>query len=265
MQTVDFLVVQDLFLTESAKLADVVLPAVSWAESDGTYTNLERRVQRAPKALASPHSQAAPDWLIFTEMAQLWPAITGEAKPDAGKKSKRRAGDAPKAWSYASAQVVLDEICRAVPMYDKLTWAALGSGGAQWPAAGLPAGLRRLAIPARRSAVQSGGDYPYVLAAGRVLFDDGTLLRQAEVAEKVAAPVAVGIHPVDAAREKLTAGQMAAVSSAAGQVALPVRLDETVQPGTLWIPYSLPGAPAETLLGGAGDRQGVRVRVGAAA
>jgi NADH-quinone oxidoreductase chain G len=264
LQKVDFLVVQDLFLTESATLADVVLPAVSWAETDGTFTNLERRVQRAPKALANPHSVAAPDWQIFTELARLWPAVAGEAKAEA-KKSKRKAGDAPKAWSYASAQDVLDEICRAVPMYDKLTWAALGGEGKQWPATGLPAGLRRLAIPERRSAAQRSGDYPYALAAGRVLFDGGTLLRQTEVAGQVAAPVAVSLNPADAAREKLAAGQMATVSSAAGQVALPVRLDEAVQPGTLWIPYSLPGAPAETLLGGAGDGPGARVRIGAAA
>ncbi len=261
MQKVDFLVVQDLFLTESAKLADVVLPAVSWAETDGTFTNLERRVQRAPKALASPHSQAAPDWLIFTELAKLWPAITGEAKADT-KKSKRKAGDAPKAWSYASAQDVLDEICRAVPMYDKLTWTALGGEGKQWPVAGLPAGLRRLAIPERRGLPQGGGDYPYALAAGRVLFDGGTLLRQTEVADKVAASVAVGINPADAAREKLAQGQMATVSSASGQLTLTVQLDEAVLPSTLWIPYSLPGAPVETLLATVGsDDVGARVRI----
>ena len=65
LEKAEFVVVQDLFLSESAKLADVVLPAVSWAETDGTFTNLERRIQRAPKALANPHSQAASDWSIL--------------------------------------------------------------------------------------------------------------------------------------------------------------------------------------------------------
>ncbi len=273
LQKVDFLVVQDLFLTESARLADVVLPAVSWAEADGTFTNLERRVQRAPKALGNPHSQAAPDWLIFTELAKLWPAVTGEAKADT-KKSKRKAGDAPKQWSYASAQEVLDEITRAVPMYDRLTWASLGSDGKQWPweppkaEAGRPAGgalpsaPRRLVAPERRSAVQAGGDFPYALAAGRVLLDGGTLLRQTEVAGKVAVAAAVSINPADAGREKLAAGQVVTISSAAGQLTLPLLLDEAVQPGTLWIPYSLPGAPVETLLGTVGsDGVGARVRI----
>jgi predicted molibdopterin-dependent oxidoreductase YjgC len=273
LQKVDFLAVQDLFLTESAKLADVVLPAVSWAEADGTFTNLERRVQRAPKALANPHSQAAPDWLIFSELAKLWPAVKGEAGADTSRKSKRKAGDAPKLWSYASAQEVLEEISRAVPMYDKLTWAALGDEGKQWPweppkaeagrqaGGALPTTPRRLVVPERRSAPQAGGDYPYTLATGRVLFDGGTLLRQTDVAEKVAVAAAVSINPADASREKLAAGQVVTVSSAAGQLILPLLVDEAVQPGTLWVPYSLPGAPVETLLTSASDGVGARVRI----
>ncbi len=261
LQKVDFLVVQDLFLTESARLADVVLPAVSWAESDGTFTNLERRVQRAPQALANPHSQAAPDWLIFTELAKLWPAVVGEARPDS-KKSKRRGGDAARVWSYADARAVLDEITRAAPMYDKLSWDALGDVGKQWPAASLPGGPRRLVVPERGSASQSASGYPYLLLAGQMLFDDGGLLRTTETAAKVAAPAAVGIHPADAEAERLVDGQMATVSSPAGQATLPVRLDATVQRGVLWIPLSLPGAPAETLSSAEGSSSvGVRVRI----
>jgi anaerobic selenocysteine-containing dehydrogenase len=95
-----------------------------------------------------------------------------------------------------------------------------------------------------------------------VLFDGGTLLRQTEVAEKVAVAAAVSINPADASREKLAAGQVVIVSSAAGQLTLPLLLDEAVQPGTLWIPYSLPGAPVETLLATAGsDGVGARVRI----
>jgi anaerobic selenocysteine-containing dehydrogenase len=160
-----------------------------------------------------------------------------------------------------------------VPMYDKLTWAALGSEGKQWPwdppraeggraTAVLPTTPRRLVTPERRSAPQAGGDFPYTLATGRVLFDGGTLLRQTEVAEKVAGPVAVSINPGDAAREKLAQGQLATVSSAGGQLTLAVHLDEAVQPGTLWIPYSLPGAPVEALLAGA-TAGGARVRIAA--
>lgn len=72
LDALDFLVVQDLFLTETAQLADVVLPAVSWAEEDGTFTNLERRAQRAPKAVRSPDSKAASDWMILDHLAAAW-------------------------------------------------------------------------------------------------------------------------------------------------------------------------------------------------
>ena len=86
LEKADFLVVQDLFLTELAKLADVVLPAVSWAETDGTFTNLERRVQRAPKALANPHSQAVPDWLILV----FGQAVAGLSAPQMSAEGKER-------------------------------------------------------------------------------------------------------------------------------------------------------------------------------
>jgi predicted molibdopterin-dependent oxidoreductase YjgC len=69
LDALEFLVVQELFLTETARLADVVLPAVSWAESNGTFTSCERRVQRAPKAFSDPHSKAAPDWMILDHLA----------------------------------------------------------------------------------------------------------------------------------------------------------------------------------------------------
>ena len=113
LDKLDFLVVQELFLTETAKLADVVLPAVSWAESDGTFTNLERRVQRAPKALADPQTKAAPDWMILDHLA----------------------GHMDATWSYSSVQSVTQEISTAIPIYAGMTWDALGDQGLQWDAA----------------------------------------------------------------------------------------------------------------------------------
>ena len=69
LDKLDFLVVQELMLTETAQRADVVLPGLSWAEQDGTFTNLERRVQRAPTALSNPHTKAAPDWMVLSHLA----------------------------------------------------------------------------------------------------------------------------------------------------------------------------------------------------
>ncbi len=107
LDKLDFLVVQELFLTETAQKADVVLPAVSWAEQDGTFTNVERRVQRAPKAVSNPASKAAPDWMILDHLASHLGAD----------------------WSYASAQGVTAEIAHAVPIYAGIDWESIGDHG----------------------------------------------------------------------------------------------------------------------------------------
>ncbi len=88
LQALDFLVVQDLFLTETAQLAEVVLPACSFAEADGTYTNLERRVQRGPEGIQL-FGQSRPDWAILAALAEKWQAVEGrsdhEGSPEAGQ------------------------------------------------------------------------------------------------------------------------------------------------------------------------------------
>ena len=114
LDKLDFLVVQELFLTETAAKADVVLPAVSWAEQDGTFTNLERRVQRAPKALGDPQSKAAPDWMILDHLASHF-----DAQWAPRQRAGRHGGDHPGR-------------ARSTP---GLTWDALGDQGLQWDAA----------------------------------------------------------------------------------------------------------------------------------
>ncbi len=273
LEKAEFVVVQDLFLTESAKLADVVLPAVSWAETDGTFTNLERRLQRAPKALGNPNSQAVPDWSIFVHLAQRWPGLVASQVGAQGKDKKgKRKAEGLKPWAVGTAQAVLDEISRAVPMYDKITWAALGDEGKQtpWETPRADAGRgvevsatpqRRFAVPVRQLAAPRSDGFPYSLVTGRVLYDGGTLFQQTEGALAIASTVAVGIHPADAAKEKLSDGQPVIVSSTSGQLALTAKLDQAVQPGTLWIPYSLPGAPVETLLDQASASARVRITI----
>jgi predicted molibdopterin-dependent oxidoreductase YjgC len=245
---------------------------VSWAETDGTFTNLERRVQRAPKALANPHSQAVSDWSIFVHLAQRWPGIDA---PQAGaegkdKKSKKK-GEGLKPWAHGTAQAVLEEIGRAVPQYDKISWASLGDEGKQapWDLPRSDAGRgvevqvtapRRLAVPQRQVSPAPTKDFSYALVTGRVLFDGGTLFRQTEGAQGVAASVAVSMHPDDAVKEGLVDGQSVTVSSPNGQLILALVFDERVQPGTVWIPVSLPGAPVETLTGQTGEPVGIAVR-----
>ena len=260
----DFLVVQDMFLTASAQQADVVLPAVSWAETDGTFTNLERRVQRAPKALANPHSKAAADWSILLHLARAWPVSTDEQPAKAGKsrrdgsqKGKRERADTPKQWKYASVQEVLEEIGRAFPAYAATDWASLGEHGRQWAADSVPPVARRLAVPARPARAWLD-DFPFALVTGRLLFDDSTLMTKTRPASAVAT---VSINPGDAAAADVQAGEAVLVASPAGQLELTVRIDDAVLPGTLWIPYSQADAPVETLLSAAGDGVGTPVRL----
>lgn len=117
----DFLVVQDIFLTETAKLATVVLPGAAFAEKDGTYTNLERRVQRLKAAVGVP-GEARVDWQIVRDVANALGAD----------------------FDYATASDLLAEIALTVPMYAGLTTAKLGSKGVQWPRGANGAGTESL-------------------------------------------------------------------------------------------------------------------------
>lgn len=105
LDKLDFLVVQESTLTATAQLADVVLPAVSWAEQDGTFTNLGSwRGQRAPKALGDPDTKAAPDWMILSHLASHFDVQ----------------------WPYSAVQGVTQEITVANPLYSGLTWERIG-------------------------------------------------------------------------------------------------------------------------------------------
>ena len=108
--SVEFLVVQDLFLTETARRADVVLPAVSWAEKEGTLTNLERRVQRIRPAVRPP-GEARPDWRVIRDLGRRF---------------------APDGFGFTSPMAVWQELAAAVPQYGELVYGELARGGQQW-------------------------------------------------------------------------------------------------------------------------------------
>ena len=226
LDKLDFLVVQELFLTETAQKADVVLPAVSWAEQDGTFTNVERRVQRAPKAVSNPQSKAAPDWMILDHLAAHFGVN----------------------WPYASAHGVTEEISQAVPIYQGITWASIGDQGLQWDAA-----LVR-PRPAYRKAEQApladAAGYPLHLVTGTVAYDSGTLFQLTTAMQNMTHGATVTLHPTDAGARGIDAGSMVTVQSTYGALQIRAALSELVQPGTVWIPESLPGAPVGALLNG---------------
>jgi predicted molibdopterin-dependent oxidoreductase YjgC len=230
LDKLEFLVVQDLFLTETAQLADVVLPAVSWAEVDGTFTNLERRVQRAPKAIRNQHSKAAPDWMILDHLAT-------------------RMGSN---WPYANERGVTSEITKAVPIYAEMTWEALGDQGMQWDANAVrPQPEYRSAeqLPVQADLPPQLGA-PLALVSGTVLFDGGRMFRSTPHLHNIAFPTVVTLHPADAERLGVSEGAEVQVRSSHGAVTVATKIDPQVKPGTAWLPEGLPGAPVGALLNG---------------
>lgn len=227
LEKLDLLVVSELFLTQTAQQADVVLPALGWAESDGTFTNLEQRVQRAPGPITNPSTRAAPDWMILTHLAQ------------------QMGGD----WAFSAAQSLTAEITKAVPAYTELTWDVLGDQGRQWEVttAREKAVYRQVADSAKPEPHSS---YPLSLVTGTVLYDGGTLFRLTEQMHASAHAAAVSLSPSDAADLGVEEGDAVTVQSEQGALDLAIAIDAQVQPGTAWIPESLPGAPVGALLNG---------------
>ncbi len=230
LDDLDLLVVTDLLPTETAEKADVVLPAQGWAESDGTYTNLERRVQRAPKAVADPKSRAAPDWMIFIHLARQMGA----------------------AWPFTDVRSVTEEITWAVPAYAGLNWEALGDQGRQWAAEAAPSAAESTGrgTAGVHAGASEEADYPLSLVTGTVLYDGGTLFGLTEQMHGMAHGATVTLNPADAATFGVEAGSPVTVQSDQGQLEVTAAVDAQVQQGTAWIPESLPGAPVGALLNG---------------
>ena len=270
LQALDFLVVQDLFLTETAKLAEVVLPACSFAEADGSYTNLERRVQRGPEGIQRL-GQSRPDWAILAALADRWFAaetfeVSETSKvsetPDwKHKKRKTRQGPTAKPWNYPNAQAVLEEIGKAAPAYAGIRWETLGEVGVQWPSTAMARAARKLegAGIAPLAAPDAGSFY---LVGGSLLWDGGAIMQHA--AEQVRGLIPqpfIALAPADLATLKLAEGDAVVVSASDRNVSLTLKADASVQPGTAWVPAGQPGLPAEALGAGRGEPVLVKLQV----
>lgn len=255
LERLEFLVVQDLFMTETARRAHVVLPAASHVEAEGTFTNLERRVQRAPQAVR-PLGQARADWQILVEIARRWPKMTAEEAEEQRKKRRRSARRALLEWEYSSARDVLQEIARAVPQYEGMTWEALGNLGRQWLADQVERRPRLHVVAPPLAA----GDYR--LAMERYLYDHGRILRATDRFQGLLIQPAAYMHPADVQQLGLRDGQEVEISNERERVRLALRADDAIARGVVMVPYSLPGAPAETLSMNGGP--GIPVRVAGA-
>jgi len=240
LKALDFLVVQDIFLSETAELADVVLPACSFAEKEGTFTNTERRVLRVRKALAAP-GEAREDWRILCEVASRLGYPMG----------------------YADAEAVLREIASLTPIYAGITYERLEEGGLQWPCPtqdhpgtkflherGFARGKGKF-HPVRFLPPQELPDreYPFVLTTGRVLqhWHTGTMTRRCEVLDDLVPTGRLEISPRDAGRLGVVSGQKVAVHSRRGRIEVPVGLTDRIADGVVFLSFHFKEHPANAL------------------
>lgn len=222
LEKMGLLVVQDLFLTETAKLADVVLPAASFAEVEGTFTNLAGRVQRVGKALRPP-GEAKPDVQILAELA----GVMG--------------GD----FGYASAPAVLTEIAKLAPMYRDIGRGDLGEGGV--PRAEEDREPSAL-VKVEYEAPDGNEEYPLALITGRLLYDGGIRLAQSDIMRQFVPEPFVEINPADASALGIADGAMVTVASSKGELKLVARVTDDIRPGCVFVPHGLPEAPISALL-----------------
>jgi predicted molibdopterin-dependent oxidoreductase YjgC len=247
MTNLEFLVVQDLFINESGAFADVFLPAASWAEKDGTFTNTDRRVQRVRKALA-PRGHARPDWDIICDLA----------KRIEGRLGRENAAF----WEYNHPSEILAEVGRVVPEYTGVKYPRLEKCGLQTPVwdnqhPGTPF-LFRETFPRGKgkfhpldyvpAAELPDDEYPFILTTGRVLehWHGGTMTRHSQL-DALYPEALVEANPADAALMDITDGETVRVSSRRGSIVLRVRVTEKVNAGVVFIPFHFSEAAANLL------------------
>jgi formate dehydrogenase alpha subunit len=240
MQALDFLVVQDIFLTETAQLADVVLPAVTFAEKEGTFSNTERRVARVRRAMA-PLAGTKQDWQIIAEISN-------------------RMGYA---MNYQNPEEIFEEIRKVTPSYAGLTYKRLDTGGIQWPcptedhpgtvflhkdkfARGLGAFF---AIDHKDPAEMPDPEYPLYLTTGRLLYHyhTGTMSRKAKGLVEKAPECQVEISDLDAANYGIADGDRIRVKTRRGEITAKALISPKAVPGTIFVPFHYAEAAANRL------------------
>jgi len=240
----EFLVAQEMFLTETARLANVVLPSASFAEKDGTFTNTERRVQRIRKCI-EPLGETRPDWQILSDLAQ-------------------RAGY--EEMNYKNPNEIMDEIASLTPIYKGISYKKLDNiAGIQWPC--FDKGHKGTTFLYKDSFIRGNGyflpadfiqpseapdkEYPYVLITGRkeYYFHTGTMSRKSPTLEREFPNAFVEINPNDANDLKVKSGWKVKIASKHGELVTTVLITSRVPEKTVFIPFQFKEGAANLLLG----------------
>jgi formate dehydrogenase alpha subunit len=240
LTSLEFLVVQDIFPTETAAIADVILPGALFAEKDGTFTNTERRVQRLTKAI-DPPGEAKPDWQIISTLAEAM----GHS------------------FHYKNTEDIMEEAAFVTPIYGGIHHDRLDGYGLQWPCTnrndpGTPnlhqssftRGLGKfhdVEFKPPAEAVSPG--YPLILTTGRVLeqFHTGSMSRRSGVLDKLHPNGAIDIHPDDALNLGIVEGDLMAIASERGKIEVPAHITDSTSPGLAFMAFHWNETPANVL------------------
>ncbi|MDV2482634.1 formate dehydrogenase subunit alpha [Methanoculleus sp. Wushi-C6] len=244
LKNLEFLVVQDIFMTETAAMADVVLPAACYAEKDGTQTNTERRVQRWKKA-QDPPGEAKPDWQILCELG------------------KRMGYE--KQFAFESPEAIFNEVAAVTPSYHGMSYGRLDPDGLHWPCPteehpgtpilhkekfAMPDGLGVFSpIEWKPPAEVPDAEYPYVLTTGRVIWQwhTGTMTRRSWSLEKEAPIGWIEINPEDAQELGISDKEVVRASTRRGSIDIPARVTPEIIKGVMFIPFHYKEHPANRL------------------
>jgi formate dehydrogenase alpha subunit len=237
----EFLIVQDIFLSETAEFAHVVLPAASFAEKDGTFTNTERRVQLIRKAI-EPIGDSMPDWWIVCEAARRLGA-TG--------------------FDYSHPSDVMEEIRKLTPSYGGISCNRLGNEGLQWPCPSedhpgtcvlhtntfVRGKGRFMPLKYTPPAEMPDADYPLILSTGRSLyhFHTGTMTRKVAGLNIIEPEAAVLINPEDASRLGINQGDKVKISSRRGEVIVKAEVTDSFAPGVVFMTFHFAESAANIL------------------
>ena len=240
-QRLDFLVVQDIFMHETAEIADVVLPATSFAEKDGTFTNSERRVQRVRKAV-EPIGQSRPDWEIVADL---------------GRRMSRRLGlDLEHEFSYTHPSEIWDEMAALTPTLSGISYDRLErEGGIQWPCPSpdhpgtrylyerdFPRGPRAKFVPfdqGPQAEELPSKRFPLILNTGRILYHwhGGTITRRSAELLARSPEVEIGISREDGERYGVEDGEWVRLVSRRGELEGRAAYTEKMRAGEVFVPF----------------------------
>jgi formate dehydrogenase major subunit len=251
LENLEFLVVQDIFMNETAEMADVVLPACCYAEKDGTQTSTERRVQMWRKA-QDPPGQAKLDWVIMKEIA---------TKMGYGKQ-----------FPWNSAEEIMSEIARVTPSYGGMTYPRLNRPEAlHWPCPAAdhpgtpilhkekfahPDGLGQFfAVPYKPAAEVPDAEYPFILTTGRCLWHwhTGTMTRRSKDLEAEEPTGWIEINPEDATALGVKDKEMVLAITRRGQIKVPARVTKDIMKGVMFMPFHFKECAANVLTNNALD------------